>query len=278
MKRVACLLAVCTMAVLSSACPKPDCESNKDCDKGFCCQGECKTVDDLDSFCGCEAPVDGEAGTKCSGKSPVVTCLVAGKSATVDNADEGTCSCNCTVDQGGPLCTVNESGPVVVTCGCDRSDNLGCEIPVTDAAGAKHKIADTCGTTNECICLANNLEACSGGDDCCGNGCKNLSTDPANCGACAHACGQGEDCVAGACTCKSDSHDDCRLTGGTRDNPGGSTNICESKNCVCAEFLDSAEKSHACPLGSYCCDSGDVRGCCERACNESDNNCVRTTL
>ena len=40
---------------------------------------------------------------------------------------------------------------------------------------------------------------CKNGTTKCGKKCRNLTSDPANCGACGHACGSGEGCVGGAC-------------------------------------------------------------------------------
>ncbi len=41
---------------------------------------------------------------------------------------------------------------------------------------------------------------CKNGTTKCGKKCRDLSADPANCGACGHACASGEGCVSSACT------------------------------------------------------------------------------
>jgi hypothetical protein len=54
---------------------------------------------------------------------------------------------------------------------------------------------------------------------CCGSGvsafCKDLKTDPANCGTCGHACSGGMTCINGACGCPPDKFV-CNLQGGRR--------------------------------------------------------------
>lgn len=59
-------------------------------------------------------------------------------------------------------------------------------------------------TSNGCQedrCVCNLGPACSAGSTCCSLGCRNLDSDPNNCGQCGKACGVGESCQAGQCIC-----------------------------------------------------------------------------
>ncbi len=53
-------------------------------------------------------------------------------------------------------------------------------------------------------CGHGNSRLCPSGQTCCGSGsnaqCKNLQTDPNNCGACGNGCGNQQQCVNGQCT------------------------------------------------------------------------------
>ena len=42
---------------------------------------------------------------------------------------------------------------------------------------------------------------CADGQACCGSVCKDILSDPLNCGRCGKVCGEGEECVNGWCTC-----------------------------------------------------------------------------
>lgn len=56
------------------------------------------------------------------------------------------------------------------------------------------------GCTNG-FCTCGGSAECTGEKVCCGASCKNLDTDPTNCGSCGNQCAQGETCKQGVCEC-----------------------------------------------------------------------------
>jgi hypothetical protein len=51
------------------------------------------------------------------------------------------------------------------------------------------------------VCGCNGGAACAAGQVCCQvGGCKDLNSDPQNCGVCGRACAAGSSCVSGACS------------------------------------------------------------------------------
>lgn len=95
-----------------------------------------------------------------------------------------------------------------------------------------------CGPDSACVPGCNAKSDCGDGQDCCGNQCVDVTSNPAACGACGTACGAGEGCCASACT-PLDTLADCGACGnactagdfcdGTRCNTPTYPNFCANK-------------------------------------------------
>lgn len=113
--------------------------------------------------------------------------------------------------------------------------------------------------------------SCPDGTMACGTTCRDLMTDPANCGACGNSCsGLNETCVAGQCACPSNRMlcgTACVDTSSDPSNCGACgttcTGVCSQGSCggMCA--------SHLTQCGQQCVDvtgSKDHCGSCDNAC------------
>jgi DNA-binding beta-propeller fold protein YncE len=83
-----------------------------------------------------------------------------------------------------------------------------------EAAGDRcAKLGKACSKEKKCcngLACRNGTCACTGGKTKCGTRCRNLKTDPNNCGACGQACFEGEACVGGFCASSTGSEGDGR--------------------------------------------------------------------
>ncbi len=114
---------------------------------------------------------------------------------------------------------------------------------------------------------------CPDGQQDCGNGCQDVSADPANCGACGLACGPGQDCQGGQCSgggqCPNGQQDcgnGCTSLDGDPGNCGGCGQACAPGE-VC--------QGGACNGGNM---GGGMTGCsglvdCLNGCQPGDQGC-----
>src|SRR6187549_3511678 len=101
-------------------------------------------------------------------------------------------------------------------CGC--VDNASCRVGgsngqcdndgVCKCGPTRCRPGETCRLTiGPDVCSCNDGAACAVNETCCDlpSGCRDLSSDPASCGACGHACPAGLVCAAGVCACSADA-------------------------------------------------------------------------
>jgi Cys-rich repeat protein len=237
-----------------------ECASNASCADGeFCCQGACKPAAALDDFCGCGASPAASSGQDCSTVDPLSLCLVDDEIATAANVAQGTCGCGCTPARGGPICLEPE-GDGAPVCSCNV--NQDCARASPDAEGRPHRVANSCvdpGTSPfTCICFAETSRATCDVDgvapDCTSGGCRDLRSDPANCGVPGRVCTDEATgipdtgtCIQGGCSCNASS--DCNAT-----NANTCTFVDDVARCVCAGYTSGGVPA-ACPM-ELACDTG----------------------
>ncbi len=144
-------------------------------------------------------------------------------------------------------------------------DNCGtcgnrCTVDVADGCGGGH-------------CKCGQGAACTDGKTCISAavGCRDMKSDPQNCGSPGHKCGPEETCAAGVCSCGGDvcganmtcCSGHCSDTKTDPDNCGACHNTCEGQENAC---LTGA---CACPGGGHCATPtyNNVGMCCGTGCN-----------
>ncbi len=135
------------------------------------------------------------------------------------NTNCGGCGNDCTAQ--GLTCSGN-------FCSCTGNSDCGnngftdkCSGGVCNCNGSTCKHGEKCGG-NPRACHCNGNSGCGNGQVCCQAGCKNIQSDPANCGACGRICAPGFICAGGSCACSTSA--DCN---------GGSSGSCSSGICSC---------------------------------------------
>ncbi len=219
----------------------------KSCQPGETCSG---------SSCHCGGSGGCQLGQQCCGsscsdpKTDNANCGMCGHACRAGEiCTGGTCSC-----AGGRACVGNETccGQGGSTAGggcfdlatdpshcgsCTKSCNGGnCVMGMCTMSncGAPCTNGNTCDPTSG-MCSCHGQAACTGTDTCCSDGCQDLSSDPANCGACGRGIGPQQYCCSGTPTDRSDSN----CTGCGQSCTKGVTSC-----CVCVPACD--------PLGLIC--------------------------
>jgi len=147
------------------------------------------------------------------------------------------------------------------------------------------QIADGC-TAGQCSCRGA-LE-CRADQKCCeGIGCRNVKTDPSNCGECGKQCFIGETCVDGECGCGTGpgcAENEACCSGVCTDitsdamNCGGCGMVCQDNGPDCVARQCMCGSSPPCEwAGLLACMNEDFsrfQKCCDGICMEtSDDNC-----
>ena len=104
---------------------------------------------------------------------------------------------------------------------------------------------------------------CNAGETKCGPNCKNLQTDPQNCGQCATVCGNGKTCEQGDCHLACAPQTRC-LVGDSGPDAGIETCIDTKTNAAHCGACNSA-----CPSAQYC-----DAGSCDLDCTDAGVKCV----
>jgi hypothetical protein len=124
---------------------------------------------------------------------------------------QGSCTCN-----GGNNCTGNQvccpgGSPGGAGCFDPSNDPQHCgdcntQCPAGQACVTGHCVPSQCNPPctngNTCFsgqCRCNGGATCGGNTICCGDGCKDLTSDPLNCNACGKKCDAGDYCCNGNC-------------------------------------------------------------------------------
>src|SRR5262249_32136750 len=114
---------------------------------------------------------------------------------------------------------------------------------------------------------------CTGGLVKCGGVCRDLTSDPGNCGACGQPCAAGQTCVSGQClaglvcsagfgNCDGNDANGCETPLNTVTNCGGCGNTCNQSNSSSA-LCNGVTCSYTCKPGFADCNSlaPDTDGC-----------------
>jgi hypothetical protein len=222
-------------------CAGQVCGPSQVCDQNRCVDRACAGV-----ICpGAETCANGTCG--CNGASS--TCAQACVDTHTDPGNCGMCGKACSASEGcaasscwPKTCPPPDGGAVPVNCAPDEVCERGA---CTEAAC----VDVMCGPGQHCsggACL------CDAGRTACGSACVDLTSNPANCGACAHSCDSGKTCNGGACVV-----DNCMapttLCGTACVNLTTDANNCGACGAACGGGRNCVAGACQCPMGLTLC-------------------------
>lgn len=201
-------LCVCggTTCAAGSICCNGAC-TNLNADRTNC--GTCGTV--CPPGIGCTLGVC--TGEACPGGCGSLTCCGLGCVDTrTDPANCGSCGHACAAGQicDNGICLTSACSPPCTapqrccgeTCVDVTSDVNNCGFCGNQCLDADPPVANRCaeiGGRVQCACGAS--AECRPGQICCADGCRSVTADPNNCGACGNVCPAGHVCSSGVCVC-----------------------------------------------------------------------------
>lgn len=293
----------CVTIVCAGTCSNDDeCPNFRNCvcneAQGACCTRNCRGKVCGSDGCGDTCGNGCEDGQVCSADGSACLCTVEscpngccsngpGNPGACHTSAQGTCGLNgaqCQECTPGTIC--NSGGNCICTpstcpggC-CDTvSGSVTCFAPPTaDHCGIDGVSCVACPPVGTCLIpICNETGGCDAqeandqqtpgcdgpGQLCCSGFCRNLQTDPNNCGFCENPCRENETCASGQCICQ---HVTCGLEVCC---PYGET--CSPLNtCPCRTGDD-------CPNDLQCCGASEgVDGTCTECCNPGQ--CAETQI
>jgi hypothetical protein len=234
---------------------------------GDCCSGNCAGEGRSRKLCQCLSPAD------CPAPAPCFTAVCAGGGCqTAPLPDQTDCSGGVCFNQ---TCCAPDSDNVTCANACgSQVNNCGQPVlcpPCCTPADGTCQTNDACcsGVCVEGICLGGPVAVGAACDDdgdclnqhCCSGFCRDLDTDPDNCGACGTVCSNNNmatrTCSGGACTgtCAAgygDCNDD-RQTDGCETLVSGNVANCNDCGVACRPDQICAVDGCACAPGDSIC-------------------------
>lgn len=285
---------ICKNGVCKDACAANDCEFTWVDPPGCCSRYVCSTENEYafsssyTSITDCS--VDSPPNIPCDGSpestgyfyltwSPEPCCTGSCQSfcleptCTWSGPENSTCGegCACQSFEGQPCAcgtlrddpcirTVVPPGQWNATATCPQGCNCPGNAPIQNGTNGQV-------VSYECV---NCLAPCEAGEKCCFGTCKNILTDPLNCGDCGNNCGDqilGNKCCNGKCVNI--------LTGDL--NCGDCTTVCPFPEVCCNGFCKNRNTdNYNCGSCGYECQTGIGETCCNGICvneNTDRNNC-----
>jgi hypothetical protein len=187
----------------------------------------------------------------------MMVCQCTGSSCGQGSCSGGVCSCAAGTCRPGEMCVTATAGDAAGGTGGIAAGGFG----GTDSGsggtggfdsgnggfggglGGSSGNGGSSGASSECSC--NGSTGCKGVETCCPGGpsnCKQLDSDPQNCGACGHVCPPGFVCTAAQCECSTGA--DCN---------NGSVGSCGWLN---GNFVCDCSVGAPCAVGQRCQPSG----------------------